>query len=95
MARMLIVMAAIAFSSISICGADPMLEVWQAEDHQNDAAFVLTGRPADARGAAAPSGVLYLCADDAAEEEAPPAEEEKPEPGPPGVDRTWNVVMYG
>jgi hypothetical protein len=40
------------------------------------------------------SGVFYLCEGDAEAEEAP-ADEGKPDEPAPGIDRTWNVVMYG
>lgn len=86
MARMLIVIVMVAFVSLSICGTFPLAKTWQTDDYQTGAA--------DTKGIAAPPGLLYLCENNAAEEEAAPVQEEG-ETDSPDVDRLWNVVMYG
>jgi hypothetical protein len=41
-----------------------------------------------------PSGLFFLCEDDASTDKAP-ADKEKSDEEAPGLDRTWDVVMYG
>ncbi len=92
MKRILFVMTAIALAAISY---GPVAALWVTADHLGNAQCLTTvGSTAIATDGSMPSGLFYLCADDAATEEAP-AEEEKPDEPVPGIDRTWNVVMYG
>jgi hypothetical protein len=94
MKKMLIVLVAVAVAAIGYFGTGPVPAVWGTADYQSDAqSLTPVGGTANVDSGSLPTGVFYLCADDAEEEEAP-AEEKEEEPVP-GVDRTWNVVMYG
>ncbi len=91
MKRILIVMTAIALASISY---GPVAALWVTADHPGNAqCLTAEGSTAMATDGSIPSDLFYLCADDAATEEAP-EEEPKPDEPVPGIDRTWNVVMY-
>jgi hypothetical protein len=91
MMRILIVMTVIALAAISY---GPVATLWNTTDYLGYAQCLTTmGTNTIGTNGFMPS-VFYLCEDDAATDEAP-AEEGKPDEPVPGIDRTWNVVMYG
>lgn len=90
MKRILMVVTVIALAAISY-GSLAVLS--SASDHQSS--VLTTAETIDIRtDGSITSGAFYLCEDSAEAEEAP-ADEEKPDAPVPGIDRTWNVVMYG
>lgn len=97
MKRILVVVIVVALAAIS-CGS--LGSPWSASDHLCNVQCLTTMvTHIIATDCPMPSGLFFFCAEDTATDETPTDEgkkDEKRKDEPvPGIDRTWNVVMYG